>query len=367
MAEQPDGDRSQSADARPSGLVDVARAAGVSRATAARALGGYGAVSEDTRARVLAAALKLDYRPNSIARRLVTGRSRTVGFVVADIGNPFFAQALRGASDIAQAAGFEVVIANTDEDARREQSALRLMGENRLDGVVVAPADLEHARAVRRFMAGDTPVVLIDRAVRGVQADAVLVDNVAAARLGVEHLIAKGHRRIGLITSPLPDDRLAGLAEVALDPLHAVPGSARAVGYLSALREAGIEPDAELIAPSRFDHGSAAEAAARLLSLPRRPTAIFSVDNVRTLGAVETILDSGLSFPGDVSLLAFDDMEWTTVVRPALTVVAQPAYDLGATAMRRLLARVDGDRAAPQVLLLRSSLIERASVAVVQR
>jgi len=210
MAEQIDRDRSQSADGRPSALNDVARRAGVSRATAARALGGYGAVSEAARARVLAAAEELDYRPNSIARRLVTGRSRTVGFVVADIGNPFFAQALRGASDIAQAAGFEIVIANTDEDARREQSALRLMGENRLDGIVVAPADMENARAIRRFMATNTPVVLIDRALRGVQADAVLVDNVAAARIGVEHLIAQGHRRIGLITSPLPEDRLAG-------------------------------------------------------------------------------------------------------------------------------------------------------------
>src|SRR3954447_18008636 len=260
MPQQDLGDRSHKR-----GLSEVARAAGVSRATAARALGGYGAVSDGARHRVLAAAAELGYRPNGVARRLVTGRSRTVGFVVADIGNPFFAQALRGASDVAQAAGFELVIANSDEDARREQGALRLMEESRLDGAVVAPADLDDPRAIRRLAATETPVVLLDRALRGVASDAVLVDNVAGARLGVEHLIARGHRRIGVVTSHLPPDAVAALGQVALDPLHAAPEAARAVGYLAALRDAGIAANAELIVSCRLHRAAAAKAAAQLL------------------------------------------------------------------------------------------------------
>jgi LacI family transcriptional regulator len=346
----------------PPTITDVAKAAGVSHATAARALGGYGSVSVVARTRVESAAARLGYLRNTLASSMVTGRTQIIGFVGADMGNPFFARALRGASDVARTAGFEIIIANTDEDPRLERAALRVLAERRIDGAIVAPAELEHPDSLREF-AATVPVVCLDRAAREVATDAVLIDNVGAARTGVARLIALGHERIGLITSQLGDDPLATLASVALDPLHAIPGAARAAGYVAALRSNGVDVDADLIRTTNLVREEAAAATRALLRLPAPPTAIFAVDNVRTLGAFDSILDSGLDFPGEVSLLGFDDLEWATIVRPALTVVAQPDYELGAIAAQRLIARLKGDDSAPQVVLLEAALVERDSVA----
>lgn len=342
---------------------DVAAAAGVSHATAARALGGYGSVSRASRTRVEAAASRLGYRRNSIASSMVTGRTQTIGFVGADIGNPFFARALRGTTDAAHRAGFEVVVANTDEDPELEASALRVMNEKRVDGVILAPSDLDLSHEVTSFLEAGTPVVCLDRVIRGAAVDAVLVDNVRSAYVGVEHLIQLGHRRIGLVTSPIAEseDKIALITRAALDPLHAIPGIARSVGYLAAHEAADLRLDADLISTSHFDADAAAVATTRLLELPEPPTAIFAVDNVRALGAYRAILASGLDFPGQISLLGFDDLEWTTIVRPSLSVVAQPAYELGARAARRLLARLDGDTSPPQIITLETRLIPRDS------
>jgi LacI family transcriptional regulator len=191
----------------------------------------------------------------------------------------------------------------------------------------------------------------------------VLVDNLGAARGGVERLIALGHRRIGLVTSHLGADPVAALRSVSLDPLHAVPGAARAAGYVAALDHNAIGIEAELIRTTTFSREAAALATRALLALPVPPTAIFTVDNVRTLGALDAILDCGLDFPGKISLLGFDDLEWATIVRPALTVVAQPDYELGAVAARRLMSRLQGDTSSPHIVLLDATFVERDSVA----
>jgi LacI family transcriptional regulator len=345
-------------------ITDVARHAGVSFATAARALGGYGSTSADARARVERSARDLGYRPNSLARSMKTGRTQTVGFVGADIDNPFFARALQGATDTARASGFEVILVNTEEDVEREQSALRLLSERRVDGIVISPVALDDPGAIQALLDQGTAVVCLDRSIRGVATDTVMIDNVRAAHAGVAHLIAQGHRRIGVVAGrPLGDDALASLAVAALDPLHTTTTAARTIGYLAALRAAGIEPDAQLVAGCEFSRESSTAAARRLLATEPRPTALFAVDNLRTLGAYEAILESELAFPAEVSLLGFDDLEWTTIVRPSLSVVAQPAYELGAAAARLLVSRLGGDRSPPQMLLLESTLVHRDSVA----
>ncbi|HEV7567093.1 MAG TPA: substrate-binding domain-containing protein [Microbacteriaceae bacterium] len=145
--------------------------------------------------------------------------------------------------------------------------------------------------------------------------------------------------------------------------MHTTPTAARTIGYLAALRAAGIEPDTRLVAGCEFSRGGSTDAARRLLALNPRPTALFAVDNLRTLGAYEAILESGLVFPGEISLLGFDDLEWTTIVRPPLSVVAQPAYELGAAAARLLVSRLAGDTSPHQMLLLESALVHRDSVA----
>jgi LacI family transcriptional regulator len=344
-------------------LGDVAREAGVSPSTAARALGRYGSVSPEARARTEAAASRVGYRRNRLASSMITGRTHTLAFVAADIGNVFFAQALRGAADVAHEAGLEVVIANSDEDVALERAAVRILDEKRVDGFIIAPVGDGVSDHIAGLLARGTPVVFFDRIVPDIETDAVLIDNLQAARSGVQWLSRLGHQRIGLVTTGLAArDPVARLERIALDPRSASTTDARSAGYLAALRAAGLPVDPGLIVDAAYSREETAAAVARLLRSASRPTALFTVDNVMTLGTYEAIQKSGLRFPQDISLLGFDDLEWTTIVRPTLSVIAQPAYDLGATAARRLLDRLGGDAMPPQISLLAATLIERDSV-----
>lgn len=355
---------SQPTQGRPT-IGDVAAAAGVSRATAARALGGYGRVSDETRSVVRKHAQALGYQANRLAQGMVTGRTLTLGFVSADMADAFFGQTMRGFTDIARAQGYDVIITNSEEDPRLERRAVETLLQRRVDGILLAPTQLDKPRHLEAVLASGLPVVQIDRSVRGLAADAVLIDNVGAAREAVNHLIERGHERIGLLTAGLADgDPVAQLDAVATDPVHAQTPLSRAVGYLSALRSAGLPVEAPLIASasSAALYADRAEAAvAGLLAQPAPPTAILAVDGTLTLCAFEAVQDSGLRFPDECTVLGFDDLDWTRIVRPRVTVVAQPAYDIGATAARRLLARLAGDTSPPQTLLLETSLIARES------
>lgn len=344
-------------------IADVAASAGVSRATAARALGEYGYVHEETRAAVRSAAEKLGYRSNGIARSMVTGRTQTIAFVSADMGNPFFAQTMIGITTVARAHGYEVVISDTQEDPELERRALLVLHERQIDGLIVVPAQFVEGDHIRQLLDHGIPVVLLDRSVRDVPADSVLIDNVSAARSGVDRLVALGHRRIGLVTNDLTGDLVERLEAAAVDPIHASTGASRGVGYLTSLRRHGIAVDPELIQAASYTRESAAKATRALLGLPDPPTAILTVDNVLSLGAFEEIQASGIPFPQEISLLGFDDLEWTTIVRPTLSVIAQPAYDIGSNAARRLFTRLDGDETPPQTVFLHAQLIERESLA----
>ena len=355
---------SQPTPGRPT-IEDVAAAAGVSRATAARALGGYGRVSDETRSVVRKHAQALGYQANRLAQGMVTGRTLTLGFVSADMADAFFGQTMRGFTDIARAQGYDVIISNSEEDPRLERRAVETMLQRRVDGLLLAPTELDKVRHLEAVLASGLPIVQIDRSVRGLAADAVLIDNVGAARDAVNHLIERGHERIGLLTAGLAEgDPIAQLDAVATDPVHAQTPLSRAVGYLSALRSAGLPVEARLIASasSAARYADRAEAAvAGLLAQPVPPTAILAVDGMLTLCAFEAVQDSGLRFPDECTVLGFDDLDWTRIVRPRVTVVAQPAYDIGATAARRLLARLAGDNSPPQTLLLETSLVVRES------
>jgi LacI family transcriptional regulator len=355
---------SQPTPGRPT-IEDVAAAAGVSRATAARALGGYGRVSDETRSVVRKHAQALGYQANRLAQGMVTGRTLTLGFVSADMADAFFGQTMRGFTDIARAQDYDVIITNSEEDPRLERRAVETMLQRRVDGLLLAPTELDKVRHLEAVLVSGLPIVQIDRSVRGLAADAVLIDNVGAARDAVNHLIERGHERIGLLTAGLAEgDPIAQLDAVATDPVHAQTPLSRAVGYLSALRSAGLPVETRLIASasSAARYADRAEAAvAGLLTQPDPPTAILAVDGMLTLCAFEAVQDSGLRFPDECTVLGFDDLDWTRIVRPRVTVVAQPAYDIGATAARRLLARLAGDNSPPQTLLLETSLVVRES------
>ena len=321
---------------------EVARAAGVSQATAARVLGGYGYASPGARERVGRSAAHLGYTPNAVARALVARATMAVGLVVGDIQNPFFAGCARGLADVLEPAGYTVLLANADEDAGRERSALDALRARRVDGLVVVPAP--GARLDEIVEAG-VPVVQLDRAVRGVRADAVMVDNGAASARAVDHLLELGHRRIGLVSD---SPQISSSAE-------------RIAGYRRALRRAGAGPDPGLESIGGSTQADGRRSAPALLSRSDRPTAIFTANNFMTVGSLLAMRDVGLRAPEDVALVGFDDLDWTTLVEPGVTVVAQPVADLGRAAGERLLARMRGDDGPPRRIRLPTTLVVRAS------
>jgi len=342
-------------------LGDVARAAGVSRATAARVLGGYGSASPAARARVEAAAGELRYRPNALARSMKSGTTRTLGVVVSDIQLAFFAGAVRGIADAARAEDFEVILANSDEDLALERAAVGVFVEKRVDGLIVAPAEPRSVGHLVEAQERGIPVVLLDRGARGIHCDVVVVDNLRAARNSVRHLVRLGHRRIAIVV----EDRTALTAAEAVRarprPDAGMTSAIREAGWAAALREAGLPVTDDLIRGARYDRVDARRAMTTALRLPDRPTAVVTTDETMTLGAIDAIQEAGLEIPRDISLVAFDDGPWTTLVRPPLTVVAQPVHELGVTATQRLLGRVAGDEGPPETVVLTTSFVVRGS------
>lgn len=338
--------------------LDVAELAGVSQATAARVLGGYGATSSAMRERVMSAADQLGYRPNRLARSMATGLTHAIGVVVANIEDEFFARMVRGISDLAREAGYDVMLTNSDEDVHEESRAAQMLTERQVDGLVVAPASTEtyeHLEQVRHL---GMPIVLLDRNIAGLGADAVVIDGLAAAQAATEYLIDLGHRDIAIITdipkaTAVPSDFKA--------PLEGETAGARLAGYLAALKAADIPVDDALIG-SAANSDEARKRAHGLLNRAR-PTAIFATDNGITLGVLECFQERGIDVPGEISLFGFDDLRWTKVACPPVSVVSQPIYDLGATAMRLLLARLGGSDDPPHTEVLPTRLVHRASVA----
>jgi LacI family transcriptional regulator len=339
-------------------IPDVARAAGVSTATAGRALGGYGPVSDQARARVLAAAERLGYRPNSLARSMITGTTSTLGVVIGDIENPFFAGATRGIIDVARGEGFEVILANTDEDVTVERAALKVFLEKRVDGLIVAPASIHEQVHLAGLQATGTQLVLLDRELPGLEADAVIIDNHGAANDAVGRLIQAGHTRIALVTGANPTQRAGDGAIVAT-----ATSLRRIEGYRTALTAAGIDPDPRYLRVGSHQRHDAREQTRLLLALRPRPTAIVATDSILALGVLEELQAHGLQVPGQMSVVGFDDAEWTSVVHPRLSVIAQPLNELGALAARRVIARIRGDASTPKRYTLPTTFISRDSIA----
>lgn len=337
-------------------VVDVARLAGVSTATAARALGGYGAVKPSTHSRVQTAAEKLGYRANALARSMITGRTLTIGVIIADIDNPFFARVTRGITDVAKSHGLEVILANTDEDVTSEISAVQVLVQKRIDGLIVAPASRFHGEHLRGALEGGSSVVLIDRQVDGLKADSVTLRNSSGARDAVSRLVDLGHRRIGYVSGALK-------VESSIGPGGITTGEQRISGYRRALRDAGIPFDPSLIRTGGPRRQDAATQTSTLLDLVDRPTAIIAADSLISLGVIEELHRRGVQIPYEVSVVGFDDAEWTTVIQPSFSVIAQPAYDLGARAGELLIERIEGYDGPTRATKLRSTYIERGSTA----
>jgi LacI family transcriptional regulator len=327
-------------------IKQVAELAGVSTATVSRALNGM-SVRAELRARVDAAVSELGYRPNRQARAL-RRRSATVwGLVVPDIRNPFFTALARAVEDVASRVEHSVVLCNSDEDLSKERRYLDILVDERVAGILLCPAS-EKETSIDAAIASAIPVVALDRRMSAAAVDTVLVDNRRGARLAVEHLIANGARR----------------PAVLVGDLRVTTARERLAGYRTALQDAGLAFDPSLVVQGDLKGSNARAITATLLARSDRPDALFVTNNLLTEGALEAVTDAGVDVPRELKLASFDDIPLARLLRPSLTAVAQPTYELGRTAAELLSQRIAGERGvAREVLLVPSLEIRGTSVA----
>ncbi|MEV5276791.1 LacI family DNA-binding transcriptional regulator [Streptomyces sp. NPDC051994] len=322
-------------------MKDVARAAGVSPMTVSRAVSGEPGVSPDTAARVEQAVRQLGYQRNDNARNLRQKnlRTSTIGLVVDDLANPFYALMARSVEDEAHRRGFLVLVGSTNDEPRREREVIAAFTARQVDGLILVPTNTGHG-FLKQPMEGGTCVVCVDRPARGLAVDTVTVDNRAGAERAVSHLLGHGHTRIAYLG----------------DRFDIWTQRERHAGYLDALASHGIPEDAALVRHELRSQSDAASALADLRRLPDPPTALFTTNDLITIGVMD-----GLGSPDRVAVVGFDDFPLADRLSPPLSVVSQDPVALGATAANLLFSRIEGDRSAPRSVVLLTRLIIRGS------
>jgi len=328
---------------KPATITDVARAAKVSAATVSRVLNGNGRVAPERAERVKEAAARLGYNPFGPARALRQRLTRVWAAIVADIGNPFFTALVRGIEDVARAENHRLVLCNSDEDLATEASYIDIVLAERMGGVVIAVAS--HAESsLAPLLEHGVPTVAVDRRPDVLRVDAVVVDNRLGAEEAVTHLLANGYRRIACVTGPTR----VNTANERLD------------GYRDALAKYGAAADRSLVRRADFKEEGGYRATRSLLAIDKPPDAVFVTNNPMALGALRAVREAGCRVPDDVGLVGFDDSPWTTLTTPPLTVVVQPAYEIGRAAAQ-LLATSGEDRAARTIVLSPRLVVRESS------
>jgi LacI family transcriptional regulator len=325
---------------------DVAKRAGVSAMTVSRVINGGNGVSTETRRRVEQAIAELDYVPNGVARGLMSSKTGSLGVIVPDIVNPFFATVVRGAETVARRAGYRLLLCNSESDLALEREYIEDMISDRVEGLLIAPVGDRSRASLQPLTRRDFPFVLIDRSVPGLDSDLVQADSVAGARKLITHLLGVGHRQIAVI----------------IDSEHVSTARERLAGYREALDAAGVSFQPQLIVETTADRGGGYLAMQRILALDPLPTAVFAVNNMTGLGAMHAIRERNLRVPHDMAVVCFDDVEHLAVLSPFLTVMNQPTETFGTVASQLLLDRIAGragDR--QQRIVLQADLIVRES------
>jgi DNA-binding LacI/PurR family transcriptional regulator/fructoselysine-6-P-deglycase FrlB-like protein len=324
---------------------EVAKKAGVSPATVSRVISQFGYVSEATRNKVLTTIRELGYRPNTIARSMVTKATHTIGLVVTDITNPFFAQLARGVEEITWNNGYTLILANTDEDVARECAIIQALQEKQVDALIIVPASSNNAPHLFELLRQGIPIVLVDREVTDLPVDKVMVDNEEGAYNAVSHLIKLGHSRIAIL----------------LDNPDITTNVERLNGYKRALKENNISINEDLIRSCQYTQQSAYEIIKEILHRPDRPSALFTANNFMTIGAIKAIHETGLHVPQDLALVGFDDLEYEPLNASQLTVVSQPITAIGNIAGQRIISKLRGDNNPPMEIRLKTHFIVRES------
>jgi LacI family transcriptional regulator len=310
--------------------------------TVSRVINKSGYISQDTRERVEQAIQELGYIPNTLAQGLRFKRTHTLGLILTDITNPFFTTLARGVEDAASEHGFSVIFCNTDESFEEESRYVNVLTQKRVDGVLLVPT-AGTSTSIAFLESRGVPFVLIDRRVPDVSADVVRCDSEQGAYDLVHYLLELGHRRIAA---------LGGSQDIT-------SATDRIAGYHRALADAGLSQDRVYFTSFTVEGGY--QAAQQALAARPRPTALFAANNFVAIGAYKALSEMGLSIPHDVSMVAFDDLPPTVGFEPFLTIIEQPAYDMGRRATQRLLERLNSNQEPLDIVLPTRIVVRKSS------
>jgi len=327
-------------------IYDVAREAGVSMATVSRVVNNNPNVKPQTRKKVFEAIERLGYRPNAVARGLASKKTTTVGVVIPDISNTAYSEVVRGIEDIANMYHYNIILCNSDKKKEKEIRVINTLLEKQVDGLLFMGGVItdEHIEAFRTSV----PIVLCATKDENQLLPSVDIDHEAAAYDAVKVLIDHGHRSIGMICGNLQDPQ---------------SGFARYQGYKKALEEAGIPFRESHVRVGNYRYESGLETMEYFLKLEDRPTAIFSATDEMAIGAIHAIQDAGLRVPEDIAVMSVDNVRMASMVRPQLSTVAQPMYDIGAVSMRLLTKLMKKEPVTSPIVVLPHETILRKSVA----
>jgi LacI family transcriptional regulator len=327
---------------------DVARLANVSIATVSHVINGTRFVSAERVERVHAAMQELGYTPDATARSLRVGRTHTIGLVIPDTSNPFFAALARWIEEAGFESGYTTILANSDERPDREHRYVSTLVSKRVDGLILAPSRGDHGKLTQLLDNARMHVVVVDRDAALPNADVVLYDNAGGSYAATRHLIDLGHTCIGCIAGPA----------------DATSAAERVKGFRNAITDAGLDLPQHAVVESDFHFTGGREATTRLLATEEPFTALFAANDLMAAGAVRALAERGISVPGEVSVIGFDDAPLAEMISPALTTMRQPLQDMAQAAMSLLLARITESNGGPPTRrVLPTSLVVRESTA----
>ncbi len=323
---------------------EVAEKAGVSATTVSHVVNKTRFVSEDVCERVKAAMRDLNYRPNSLARSLRRGETHTLGLILPDSANPFFAEVGHAIESAAFGRGYSVILCNTENDQNKERLYTEVLENKQVDGIIFVGAG-ENRESISEIVRDGLPLVVVDRDMGSLDLDTVTTDNHQGGMLATQHLLALGHRVIACISGPS----------------NITPSAERVTGYQDALKQAGIALQPALEARGDFHAPSGYSAALVLLALSPRPTAIFVCNDMMAIGALRAAAQLGLRIPEDVAVVGFDDIELALYTTPPLSTIAQPKQEIGKLAVQLILERMGSVLLQPRRCVLPTRLVIRAS------
>jgi LacI family transcriptional regulator len=330
---------------------EVAKKAGVSYATVSHVINNTRFVSPETRSRVQLAMTELNYRPNAVARSLRSGRTNTIGMILPDSSNPYFAEIGRAIEEEAFHSGYSIILCNMELDPAKENLYIEVLLKKQVDGIIfVATGD--QLPLLDLLKEQEIPAVMIDRDLPDVAVDTIITDNQQGGYQATRHLLELGHRRIACITGP--SSRI-------------YPSGGRITGYRQALEDAGVDYDESIVCLGDYHPRSGMVITENLLKDLQRPTAIFACNDLMALGAIRAAKKAGLRIPEDLSIVGFDNIDLANFINPPLTTISQEQACLGVWATQALVRRITGKNLPYLKEKLPTRLIERESTAPVRK